>query len=111
MDVPEEIRTEIKWLVSLLVSGNLSDMHSRGLFGKSDLDLVDEVIASYPGKMTMPPDSAFLNLEVYGDTASSNFSADFPLWFDDMQSDLYALIVREADSASHSLYIYDIRVP
>lgn len=110
-DIPEEIRAEVRGLVSLLVHGDLADMHRQGLFGKSDLEVIREVLESYPGEMTMPPDSAFSDFDTYGDEKTGTFVADFPLWFDGAESDLYALIAQEEEFMKRRLYVYDLRVP
>ncbi|GBF07206.1 hypothetical protein DAERI_130036 [Deinococcus aerius] len=110
-DVPEEIRAEVKALISLLVRGDIASMHRHGLFGKSDLEVIREVLESYPGEMTMPPDSAFLDFDMYGDVKTGTFMADFPLWFDGAESDFYALIAQEEKSMKRRLYVYDLRVP
>lgn len=107
-----DFKTPVRAFVEQLVSGNYQAAVDLS-FDKDRLRAkwMEDEIKDYPGQITLPPDSAYQNIEVYPRDDGSGYGLDFALWFDDEKSDLEIRVdvVRIGNKLHFTLW--DILVP
>jgi hypothetical protein len=103
----------LKVLVSRLVSGNFGDLEKAGQLGNATAADLAEAICSYPDKLSMPPQSAFDDLDIYegkGELQPTWF-IDFDLWADGSKSQLTLVVMVRVDAMGKlTLSVRDCRV-
>jgi len=107
-----DFKTPIRAFVEQLAAGDYQAVVDLS-FVKDRLraEWIEDEIKDYPGQITLPPDSAYQNIEVYPYDDGSGYGLDFPLWFDNEKSDLEIRInaVKVRDKLHFTLW--DILVP
>ncbi len=97
----QKISQILRSLVHDLVLGNISLIVKDGRNGRLTEEEVVRALEEYPGKLTMPPESAFEGFDLLEieNTNPPEWSIDFDLWYDDSQSDLtlIASVVKKQD--------------
>lgn len=77
----------VKEIVSRLVRHDYGAVVENDDVKRLSADEVKLAIEEYPGEITMPPDSAFEKMDIYGKTDSWK-SVDMDLWYNGSRSDL-----------------------
>ncbi|QDW25180.1 hypothetical protein FFJ24_010305 [Pedobacter sp. KBS0701] len=78
---------KLKYIVSLLVAGELDLLWSNDLEQRITVEEMRQALSGY-GRMTMPPNNSFEEISIYPTDDPKEVSVDFYLWFDGMKSDL-----------------------
>jgi hypothetical protein len=104
-DMPQltlPMQEKLRDVVSELVLGHYDDLEMRGILRPEATQRIKAKINRYPGKITMPPQEAFVNIswlyEMHYDTdieegrlsveREKTWKLVFQLWFDNKESDL-----------------------
>ncbi len=103
----------LKNLVLLLASLKFEQIVKRNENGRLTLSELEKAINEYPGKITIPPDSAYGNTYVYDvyNRKSEARKIEFDLWYDDEESDLtLSADIHKNDDGKYIIMIDDIHV-
>ena len=93
-----KIIPRIKWVVEQLHQGNFDTIYDKDETKRLSAPEMRTAISGYPGKMTLPPISAYELYEDYGDDDSDQNYIEFDLWYDGLKSDLTLSITVGKDS-------------
>lgn len=107
-----DFKIPVRAFVEQLVAGNYQAAVDLS-FDKDRLHVewIEREIKDYPGQITLPPDSAYQNIEVYPYEDESGYGLDFPLWFDNEKSDLEVRINAIETGGKLHFTLWDILVP
>ena len=84
----EIIVKTMKNLIEMLVLGHFDLVFDLDYMKSITLkDIKDEILA-FPGQLTIPADANFQNLDIYETDFANQVCIDFPLWFNNSESDL-----------------------
>ena len=72
---------------------------------------IAQAIREYPGRLTLPPDSAYQAMEVYEYNNGSGAMLDFFLWVDGEPSDLMIQVNAAYSDGDWYYTLWDILVP
>ncbi|TFF33361.1 DUF7668 domain-containing protein [Mucilaginibacter psychrotolerans] len=83
-----KIKTVIQELVRELVELKYQDIYEQDYEKITSAPAIQEAIESYGQVLTMPPNSAFENIDIYETDNPNKIQVDFDLWFNNKKSDL-----------------------
>jgi len=115
MNVEQEIKQGVKSLVELLVNEKYDELDKMDKIGVLTAVEVEEAIIQYGEKITIPPDEAYDEMDIFKidnpEKYREEFSVDFDLWTNNHKSDLTlsceAFINEKAEA---TVTIYSIQV-
>ena len=87
MITSKAITCSLQNLIKLLVDKNYKVLQTNGILGDLEASDIQEVIDSYPGALTNPPDKEYYNFHRY-DYGDNGCYVEFNLFFDNKKSDL-----------------------
>lgn len=105
MSIDEMIKDILKVLVIDLVNGNYNDLIKDGRIVRLTEDEIKNVITSYRGQLTLPPEDAYDLVEIYQVNNSNQYAVDFDLWIDNQRSDLTLSITVCLDNNTENVSI------
>lgn len=100
----------LKQVVSLLIDKNYDQIIQESIEKRCNPEDIQAAIESYPGKISMPPNEAFNDFELYKVEDSDEIIIDFFLWFDNQKEDLMIKIILYLDNENKYSF-WDILVP
>lgn len=106
-DKMEEILKEV---VKNLVEGNYHKVIEESKEKRGNPDDIKSEIMSYPGNISLPPDTAYEDYESYDVENKNEKIVDFYLWFDGEKSDLMIQILVYTNK-KRAYSFWDILVP
>lgn len=111
MPIDMEIKNILKMLVIDLVNGNYSNLVKDGRIGRLTEDEIKNVIGNYRGQLTLPPEDAYNQVQIYQENDSHQYAVDFDLWIDNYPSDLtLSATVSNDNKGNVSITIDDLHV-
>ena len=100
----------VKKLVKDVVEGKFQKLVNDGRFRVGEIQDFMSMLDEYPGTLTMPPDSAYIELDMVESVTGGVF-VDFDLWYDGKKSDLtLQAVIEMSDAGQMSIYIEDCHV-
>lgn len=88
----------IREFVKQLVAKNYQKVVDLSFNKILNAEWIEKEIKDYLGRITIPPDSAYQDIEVNPYNDGSGYWVNFPLWFNDESSDLELIIdVKKSD--------------
>ncbi len=107
-----DFKTLVRAFVEQLVAGNYQAAVNLS-FDKHRLraEWIEREVEDYPGQITLPPDSAYQNIEVFPYDDGSGYGLDFSLWFDNKKSDLEIRVNAIETGGKLHFTLWDILVP
>jgi len=111
-NMENSINKILKSVVKDLLEGNyqkITDKSYEKVIKKSEW--IKDEIDGYPGKLTLPPDWAFQDLNIVQVTNQNKLFLDFYLWVDNEKSDLKMKIILYPTENEVKFTFYDILVP
>jgi hypothetical protein len=107
-----DFETPVRAFVEQLIAGNYQAAVDLS-FDKDRLhaERIEREIKDYPGQITLPPDYAYQNIDVYPYDNGSGYGLDFALWFDNERSDLEIRVNTIEVKGKLYFTLWDILVP
>ena len=107
------IKDLLKNLVILLVMSKYKEIIKNKENGRLTEEEIKTAINSYPGVISLPPDSAYNSINIYAiyDDKTQARNIEFDLWYDNKVSDLtLEAVVYKTESGKFCIAIDDIHV-
>jgi hypothetical protein len=84
----QEIKPILKFLVQKLSEQDYETVYRLDKEKRLPVQEIKTAIEDYPGKITNPPEDAYLNFNVYCEEEDDHNPVEFDLWYDEYPSDL-----------------------
>lgn len=107
----EKIIGLVKQIAKSLTKGDYASVINHPVGERLTTGMVNDAISEYPGKLTLPPDESYNDIEVYTIEGKSRWIAEYFLWADNEQSELMIKVVIELHEGNLTSILWDIYVP
>jgi hypothetical protein len=85
----QNIVKQIRYLNTLLVKKDYQEIVNNDFEKKVSIEGLKEAVQAYGGSITMPPEWAYQEVDIYENKNTTNkVAVDFKIWVDGEQSDL-----------------------
>jgi hypothetical protein len=105
-----DIHGIIKKCVELMVNGDFIELERANMNGRLSVEDIRFELSDYPGKLSIPPNESYKEMDIYKVHTGGWRNVNFKLWYDNQESDLTLSVRVKQTSGDPELQIQDIHV-